>query len=129
MLTGVCWKKLALVGGTNWHLAPTAFYGDCQLKSALVGRCVFVCVLCIRLTTQHCSIREHLTPCVLTDEKPVHKAKPSVPPPVGKKPSKCTDPALLAQTDDDKANQGHVDLGRSSLVSLVQVDHLVYVDH
>ena len=45
---GVCWLvcvgwcvlEKSLVGGTNWHLAPTAFYTDCQLKSALVGRTV-----------------------------------------------------------------------------------------
>lgn len=73
------------------------------------------------MLSEHCNpCASVLTHCVLTDEKPAqsHKGKHAVPPPVGKKPMKRTDPALLAQTDDNKANLGHVDLGRSSLFTL-----------
>ena len=33
-------QQSALVGGTNWRLAPTATYANRQLQSALVGWCV-----------------------------------------------------------------------------------------
>ena len=48
--SAVGWRVLAdvraltssRVGGTNWHLAPTAFYLDCQLNTALVAWLVCV---------------------------------------------------------------------------------------
>ena len=55
VLAGLCWEKAALVGGTNWHLVPNAFYANRLLKSALVSRCV----LSISLTVVKIRYLEH----------------------------------------------------------------------
>ena len=79
MLADVCWQRFALIGGTNWRLAPTDFYADCQLKSALVGRCVFNI---IKLSTHLLRSRRKLSRptavcrCVLTFKPTVRLIPP-----------------------------------------------------
>ena len=67
---------------------------------------------------------------MLTEEKPTkpanvqhHVGKAPIPPPVSKKPVRRNDSAL-SQTDDDKAIQGHGELGRSSFFPFL---HFVFI--
>ena len=48
----VCGQKLALVDRTNWYLAPTDFYADCQLPTE-VGTSQLVCAALVGWCVRH----------------------------------------------------------------------------